>query len=68
MKDLKEHAELMRKNPGMEHDEPYMAHVAPGKTETIAWTFTKAGDFNYGCLVAGHFEAGMLGKLTVAAK
>ena len=67
MKDLKEHAETMRKHPGMEHDEPYMAHVAPGKTETIVWHFTKAGEFNYGCLVAGHFEAGMLGKLTVTA-
>ena len=65
MRDLKEHAELMRKHPGMEHDEPYMAHVAPGKTETIVWQFTKAGEFNYGCLVAGHFEAGMSGKLTV---
>ena len=32
MKELKEHAELMKKHPGMEHDEPYMAHVAPGKT------------------------------------
>ncbi len=32
MKELKDHAELMRKHPGMEHDEPYMAHVAPGKT------------------------------------
>jgi uncharacterized cupredoxin-like copper-binding protein len=68
MKDLREHAELMRKNPGMEHDDAYMAHVAPGKTETIVWTFTNAGEFSYGCLVAGHFEAGMLGKLTVAAK
>ena len=67
MKDLQEHAELMRKHPGMEHDEPYMAHVAPGKTETIVWHFTKPGEFNYGCLVAGHFEAGMIGKLTVTA-
>ena len=45
MKELKEHAELMRKHPGMEHDEPYMAHVAPGKTENIVWQFTKAGEF-----------------------
>ena len=67
MKDLKDHAEIMRKHPGMEHDEPYMAHVAPGKTQTIVWHFTKPGDFNYGCLVAGHFEAGMIGKLTVTA-
>ena len=65
LKELKEHAELMRKHPGMEHDEPYMAHVAPGKTEKIVWQFTKAGEFFYGCLVPGHFEAGMLGKVVV---
>ena len=38
-KDLDEHAALMVKFPGMEHDEPYMAHVAPGKTGQIIWTF-----------------------------
>ena len=65
MKELKEHAEMMKKHPTMEHDEPYMAHVAPGKTETMVWQFTKAGEFYYGCLVPGHFEAGMVGKLTV---
>ena len=65
LKELKEHAELMRKHPGMEHDEPYMAHVAPGKTEKIVWQFTKAGEFFYGCLVPGHFEAGMMGKVVV---
>ena len=65
MKELKEHAELMKKFPGMEHDEPYMAHVAPGKTERIVWQFTKAGEFYYGCLIPGHFEAGMVGKINV---
>jgi len=49
----------------MEHDEPYMAHVAPGKTERIVWRFTKPGEFHYGCLVPGHFEAGMVGKIVV---
>jgi len=43
MPELREHAELMKKHPGMEHDEPYMAHVAPGKTQTVIWQFTKAG-------------------------
>jgi uncharacterized cupredoxin-like copper-binding protein len=62
---LKKHSEMMRKHPGMEHDEPYMAHVAPGKTETIVWTFTKSGEFYYGCLVPGHFEAGMIGRVAV---
>jgi uncharacterized cupredoxin-like copper-binding protein len=65
MDELKKHAELMRKHPGMEHDEPYMAHVAPGKMETMVWQFTKAGEFHYGCLVPGHFEAGMIGKVVV---
>jgi len=65
MQELKEHAELMKKHPGMEHDEPYMAHVAPGKTERIVWQFDKAGEFYYGCLIPGHFEAGMVGKVAV---
>jgi uncharacterized cupredoxin-like copper-binding protein len=65
MKELKEHAEMMRKHPGMEHDEPYMAHVQPGKKAEFAWQFTKPGEFYYGCLIAGHFEAGMIGKLIV---
>ena len=65
MKELKQHAELMKKHPGMEHDEPYMAHVSPGKTERIVWQFTKPGEFYYGCLIPGHFEAGMIGKIVV---
>jgi uncharacterized cupredoxin-like copper-binding protein len=66
MEDLKAHAEMMRKHPGMEHDEPYMAHVAPGKSGEIGWRFTKAGTYYYGCLLPGHFEAGMVGKIVVS--
>jgi uncharacterized cupredoxin-like copper-binding protein len=65
MQELKEHAELMRKFPGMEHDEPYMAHVAPGKQGEIVWQFTRAGEFHYACLIPGHMEAGMIAKITV---
>jgi uncharacterized cupredoxin-like copper-binding protein len=65
MKELKEHAELMKKHPGMEHDEPYMAHVQPGKKAEIVWQFTNPGEFHYGCLIAGHFEAGMVGRVLV---
>jgi uncharacterized cupredoxin-like copper-binding protein len=61
------HAELMVKFPNMEHDEPYMAHVAPGKTGEIVWTFNRAGDFDFACLIAGHYQAGMVGKIKVAA-
>ncbi len=65
--ELQKHAELMRKNPTMEHDEPYMAHVKPGTIEKMTWRFTKAGTFMFGCLVAGHFEAGMKGTILVTA-
>ena len=68
MKELKEHAELMKKFPNMEHDEPYMAHVQAGKTGEIAWQFTKAGEFHFACLVSGHLEAGMVGRIKVVSK
>ena len=68
IKELKEHAVLMKKHPGMEHEEPYMAHVEPGKQAEIVWQFTKAGEFNYGCLIPGHFEAGMVGSIKVTEK
>ena len=66
-KTLDEHAALMMKFPGMEHDEPYMAHVAPGKVGELIWTFNRAGDFDFACLIVGHYQAGMVGKIKVAA-
>jgi uncharacterized cupredoxin-like copper-binding protein len=45
-----------------------MLHVAPGKSGEMGWRFTKAGEFFYGCLVPGHFEAGMVGKIKVTEK
>jgi len=63
--ELDEHAALMVKFPNMEHDEPYMAHVDPGKTGQIVWHFNRAGEFDFACLIAGHYQAGMVGKITV---
>ena len=67
-KELEEHAALMLKFPNMEHDEPYMAHVPAGKTAEIIWTFNRPGNFDFACLIAGHYQAGMVGKITVSAK
>ena len=61
-----EHAELMIKFPNMEHDEPYMAHVDPGEVGEIIWTFNKPGEFDFACLIAGHYQAGMVGSITVS--
>jgi uncharacterized cupredoxin-like copper-binding protein len=66
--ELDQHSATMAKHPGMEHDEPYMAHVSPGKKENLVWNFNRAGEFDFACLVAGHYEAGMRGKIRVAAR
>ena len=63
--ELEEHAALMLKFPNMEHDEPYMAHVPPGQRGEIVWTFNRAGEFPFACLIAGHYQAGMRGLVTV---
>ena len=62
---LEEHAALMKRFPEMEHADPNMAHVRPGKTGEIVWQFTKPGEFRFACLQPGHFEAGMVGKVVV---
>ena len=62
------HADMMIKHPNMEHDEPYMAHVPPGKTGEIVWNFNRAGLFEFACLIAGHYQAGMVGSIHVVAR
>ena len=59
------HAVEMQKNPDMEHDEPNAKRLAPKKTGEIVWAFTKAGEFDFSCLIPGHREAGMTGKIIV---
>lgn len=63
--ELKEHAELMKKFPDMEHADANMAHVKPGAKGEIVWQFTQAGEYQFACLIPGHFEAGMVGRLVV---
>ena len=67
IKELKEHAALMLKFPEMEHADPNQASVEPGKTGELIWRFTRAGTFDFACLQAGHYEAGMKGQVMVAA-
>ncbi|WP_344802603.1 cupredoxin family protein [Allohahella marinimesophila] len=62
---LAEHAALMVKFPGMEHSEPYMVHVPPGETGEVNWTFNKSGHFDFACLIAGHYQSGMVGTIAV---
>lgn len=59
------HAEAMKKNPEMEHDDPNAKRLAPKKTAEIVWKFNKVGEFEYACLIPGHKEAGMVGAIIV---
>ena len=49
----------------MEHDDPNGKTLQPKKADEIVWRFTKAGKFEFGCLIPGHREAGMTGTVIV---
>ena len=65
-KELKEHYEVMKKNPEMEHADANMVTVAPGQSGEIIWQFTRSGKVDFACLQPGHYDAGMKGVITVA--
>ena len=59
------HGEVMKKYPDMEHDDPNGKRLKPKGKSEIVWRFSKAGEFEFACLIPGHREAGMLGKVIV---
>jgi uncharacterized cupredoxin-like copper-binding protein len=61
----RKHAELMKKFPDMEHDDPNGKRLAISERGELLWRFTKAGQFEFACLIPGHYEAGMHGKIVV---
>lgn len=67
-KELKEHYEVMKKFPGMEHEEANKISLKPGQQGQVIWRFTKTGVVNFACLHPGHYEAGMKGEVKVALK
>ena len=66
MAELKEHAEMMRNMPGMQHAEPNMITLKPGQRGGLLWKFEQPGSVDFACLVPGHMEAGMVAKVTVS--
>jgi uncharacterized cupredoxin-like copper-binding protein len=65
--ELDKHAKMMKKFPDMEHSEPNMITVDPGKTGELIWQFTEAGTVNFECTLPGHFKE-MRGTVLVEAK
>ena len=60
-----EHKELMARFPEMEHDDPNAVRLQPGETGEILWTFENEGEYEFACLMLGHYESGMHGPLNV---
>ena len=61
-----EHKALMEKFPEMEHDDPNSVRLDPGSEGEVVWKFTNAGEFEFACLIPGHYDSGMKGMLKVA--
>lgn len=49
----------------MEHHHANAASLPPGATRELVWRFSKSGQFEIGCHLPGHYQAGMVAKITV---
>jgi uncharacterized cupredoxin-like copper-binding protein len=49
----------------MEHDDPNGKTLQPSAKAELLWRFSKRGEFEFACLIPGHREAGMTGKVIV---
>jgi uncharacterized cupredoxin-like copper-binding protein len=59
------HKVQMEKNPDMEHDDPNGRRLGLNESAEILWRFTKPGNFEFACLIPGHYESGMKGIVVV---
>lgn len=59
------HAEAMAAHPDMVHEDANAKRLGAKTSGVLRWQFTRAGTFEYACLIAGHREAGMVGTVVV---
>lgn len=64
----KNHSDMMSSmsEHGDMEDEPNAVMLPPGAEKTIVWRFSEPGTFEFACHVAGHYEAGMAGTVSVS--
>ena len=61
----KAHGDMMAEMPDMKHDDPNAKTLEPGQSATLAWRFSRRGEFEFACLIPGHYESGMHGVVVV---
>jgi uncharacterized cupredoxin-like copper-binding protein len=64
--ELAEHAAMMSEMPEMAHEDPNSLRLQPGASGEIIWKFGVSDCIEFACLVPGHYEAGMRGKIMVS--
>ncbi|MHC8321333.1 copper-resistant cuproprotein CopI [Pseudomonas sp. GB2N2] len=65
MKEM-DHSSMPGMDHVMKHDDPNSVLIEPGKIAELTWTFTTATNLEFACNIPGHYQAGMVGKLTVS--
>jgi len=60
-----EHKRMMEQMPDMRHEDPNARTLDAGASTTLTWRFTHKGQFEFACLLPGHYEAGMHGLVVV---
>jgi uncharacterized cupredoxin-like copper-binding protein len=61
----RKHADEMKKLPEMEHDDPNAKRIQATKSVELVWKFSKRGEFQYACIIPGHYDARMFGTIVV---
>ena len=59
------HMQAMEAAPEMAHEEPNARRLKPKARAEILWQFTRAGAFDFSCLIPGHRQLGMSGEVIV---
>lgn len=49
----------------MKHDDANSVLLEPGKSAELVWRFTQAKKLEFACNVPGHYEAGMVGTISI---
>ena len=63
--EIADHAEMMKVMPDMKHTDANSMSVKAKVSGEVIWQFATAGEIEFACLVPGHMEAGMKGKIIV---
>lgn len=63
--ELHDHAQMMKQDPNMAHQDANMISLKPRQRGGVIWHFDKPGTYYFGCMEPGRFDDGMIGTILV---